>query len=92
MHDVKNIYFSSKQLGVLNMMMKDILLIQIACCVMHDGEINYVLEDDKGVVSCFFEVQATQVDLKLNTHPIALFLSSCDSVQSLFENSIKLKS
>ena len=33
-----------------------ILIIQIACCVAHDAKIYSAFEDDKDVVSSFFEV------------------------------------
>ena len=61
-----------------------ILLIQIACCDAHDAEIYFASENDKSVVSGFFEFHATLPDPKLNTYPIVLFLSSHDPAQHCY--------
>ena len=51
-----------------------ILLIQIDWCVAHDVEIYSAFEDDKVVVSCFFEVQATALDPKFqNIHQCSFY-------------------
>ena len=60
-----------------------ILLIQIAYCVAHDVELYFAFEDDKVIICCLFEVQATSAlfiilieNNFLNTYSPVLFLSS----------------
>ena len=47
-----------------------ILLIQIDFRVAHNIEIHFAFEDDKTVLSCFSEVQASALDTNINTYLI----------------------